>query len=254
MGRRTERKRDEKHQRKNQWREKVGMEPLPPPRDPEMIQTGKIGQALQAKTQMQGHYIIAMESKPLVFGLGPAGTGKTHLCTVMALKALMERSISQIIITRPMVTAGQGVGFLPGELDEKFAPFFEPIQNILGPIIGRSHLENLVRSQKIVAKPLDYLRGYTFDNAFVILDEAQNTTTDQMKLFLTRIGQYSRVVVNGDIAQKDIKGLSGLEDATRRLSNCPGVDIVEFTEDDIVRSGLVKEILLRYRDRDHDSR
>lgn len=202
---------------------------------------------LNALTEAQGHYLIAMEGSQLTIGTGPAGTGKTFVCAMKAATMLMERSIGQIIITRPMVTAGKGAGYLPGELEEKFAPFFEPFYNTFAQAFGKSHLENLMRSERIVAKPLDYIRGLTFDNAFVILDEAQNTTPEQMKLFLTRIGEHSKVVINGDVTQKDIQGLSGLEDALRRLRGLGGVTMVEFDEDDIVRSGLVKEIIKRYR-------
>jgi phosphate starvation-inducible protein PhoH and related proteins len=249
MGRRTERKRDEKRDRKEQYRAVAGLKPLPEPKPADVIQAQTINKALAALNEAQGHYLISMNSKPLTFGIGPAGTGKTHLCVVKAARMLIAREVTQIIVTRPMVTAGKGAGFLPGELDEKFAPFFEPILNILGPILGKSHVENLMRNEKIVAKPLDYIRGLTFDNAFVILDEAQNTTPEQMKLFLTRIGKHSRVVVNGDVSQQDIPGLSGLQDALNRLQGLGQVGIIEFTEDDIVRSGLVREILIRYRNK-----
>lgn len=240
-------KKMEKRERRNKFRQAEQMEPLPPMKTFEQVSDSKIERALRAKTETQAHYKIAIEGNQLVFGLGPAGTGKTHICTVMALKALLNKQLGSIIITRPMVTAGKGAGFLPGELEEKFAPFFEPIRQIIQPIIGASHFENLIRNEKLIAKPLDYIRGQTFDNAFVILDEAQNSTPEQMKLFLTRIGEYSKVVVNGDISQKDILGLSGLEDAVNRLNGVRNVEIIEFTEDDIVRSGIVKDILMRYR-------
>ena len=237
----------EKRERRNKFRQAEQMEPLPPMKTFEQVSHSKIERALIAKTEAQAHYKIAIEGNQLVFGLGPAGTGKTHICTVMALKALLDKDLGSIIITRPMVTAGKGAGFLPGELEEKFAPFFEPIRQIIQPIIGQSHFENLIRNEKIIAKPLDYIRGQTFDNAFVILDEAQNSTPEQMKLFLTRIGEYTKVVVNGDVSQKDIIGLSGLEDAASRLDGVKSVKLIEFTEDDIVRSGIVKDILMRYR-------
>lgn len=202
---------------------------------------------LEAKTEAQGHYLLSMESKPLTFGLGPAGTGKTYVCTTLAAQKLAERQVSKIIVTRPAVEAGQGLGFLPGTIEEKFAPYFAPFKQVFEEYFGPSHLEYLIKRGTIEIAPLEYIRGLTFDNAFVILDEAQNTTPAQMKLFLTRIGEYSTVVVNGDTDQKDIQGLSGLEDATNRLDGMPSVGVVEFTEDDVVRSGIVREILKRYR-------
>jgi phosphate starvation-inducible PhoH-like protein len=145
------------------------------------------------------------------------------------------------------VTAGKGAGFLPGELDEQFAPFFAPFKGVFDQVLGKSQTDAMMKGGRIEAKPIDYIRGLTFEDAFVILDEAQNTTPDQMKLFLTRIGENCTVIVNGDITQKDIPGYCGLEDAANRLKGLAGVTIVQFTEDDIVRSGLVKEIMKRYR-------
>jgi phosphate starvation-inducible PhoH-like protein len=236
-----------KRDRRESVRAATGAGPLSPPKTFEQVSSSRINQMLNAKTEAQGHYKFAIESSQLVFGIGPAGTGKTHICTVMALKALLDKRVGQIIITRPMVTAGKGAGFLPGELDEKFAPFFEPIRQIIQPLVGASHFDNLIRNEKLVARPLDYIRGLTFDNAFVILDEAQNTTPEQMKLFLTRIGENSSIVVNGDISQSDLPGLSGLQDALDRLRGMDGCTISEFTEDDVVRSGIVRSILKRYR-------
>lgn len=202
---------------------------------------------LNAKTEVQGHYIVSMQGNQLTFGLGPAGTGKSYVATTFAAQQLQERRIEKIIVTRPAVEAGKGLGFLPGTIEEKFAPYFAPFQQILESHLGKSHLEYLIKRGMVEIAPLEFIRGLTFDNAFVILDEAQNTTPTQMKLFLTRLGEYSRVVVNGDIDQKDIAGVSGLEDATERLYGLPKVGIVEFTEEDSVRSGLVRDILKRYR-------
>lgn len=201
-----------------------------------------------AKTQAQGHYLISMEGNQLTFGIGPAGTGKTYVCTAHAANLLLQRKIQKIIVTRPAVEAGKGLGFLPGTIYEKFEPYFAPFRQILGSVLGASHLENLQRLGKVEIQPLEYIRGLTFDNCFVILDEAQNVTPEQMKLFLTRLGENSVVVINGDITQKDIPGKSGLADAMERLKGLEGVNVIEFDEDDIVRSGLVKEILRRYRD------
>ncbi|QNK01649.1 PhoH family protein [Dyella telluris] len=200
------------------------------------------------KNEVQGHYLISMESNQLTFGIGPAGTGKTYVCTAHAANLLLQRKIQKIIVTRPAVEAGKGLGFLPGTIHEKFEPYFAPFRHILSSVLGARHLENLQRLEKVEIQPLEYIRGLTFDNCFVILDEAQNVTPEQMKLFLTRIGENSTVVINGDITQKDIPGESGLKDAMERLKGLKGVKVIEFTEDDVVRSGLVKEILRRYRD------
>lgn len=175
-------------------------------------------------------------------------THNTYICTRMACEALNNGDIKKIIVTRPAVEASDGgMGFLPGDISEKFAPYFAPFRAVMDEVLGASHVDNLIKLGKIEIQPLEYIRGLTFDDAMVILDEAQNTTPGQMKLFLSRIGENARVVVNGDISQKDIPGDSGLEDAMRRLRGLHKVGYVEFTEDDIVRSGLVKEIIKRYR-------
>ena len=208
----------------------------------------KVIKKLEARTEAQAHYLIAMDSKQLTFGVGPAGTGKTYCCTRIGAQLLKDKKIQKLIVTRPAVEAGQGLGFLPGTIHEKFAPYFAPFRAVLDEVFGASHVDYLIKNGDIEIQPLEYIRGLTFDNCFVILDEAQNTTPGQMKLFLSRIGEYSTVVINGDTSQKDIQGLSGLEDAMNRLDGLRQVGIVEFTEDDIVRSGLCKEIIKRYRD------
>lgn len=202
---------------------------------------------LRAKTEAQGHYILNIKSKQLTFGLGPAGTGKTYVCTMLACQALAEKQVEKIIVTRPAVEAGGGLGFLPGSIEEKFAPYFAPFKHVFEAYFGAAHTEYLIKRGFIEIAPLEYIRGLTFDNAFVILDEAQNTTPKQMKLFLTRLGEYARVVVNGDTDQQDIEGLSGLQDAVNRLEGMERISVCEFDEDDIVRSGLVRDILKRYR-------
>lgn len=159
----------------------------------------------------------------------------------------MARCVSKVIVTRPAVEAGRGLGFLPGTLEEKFEPYFAPFRHILSSLLGASHLDYLIKREQIVIAPLEFIRGLTFDDCIVILDEAQNTTPEQMKLFLTRLGERSVTIVNGDVSQKDIPGKSGLEDAMERLKDLRQVGIVMFEEGDIVRSGLVKDILLRYR-------
>lgn len=201
---------------------------------------------IEAKTGNQKKYIGAIKSFALTFATGPAGTGKTWISTALAAQELDAKRIDRIVITRPAVEAGESLGFLPGELDEKFDPYLWPFRDVLHQRLGKTFAEYLIKSGKIETAPLAYMRGRTFRNTFVILDEAQNTTPTQMKMFLTRIGEGSKVVVNGDIAQKDIRGISGLEDAIRRVAHIPSVKCIEFTRNDIVRSGLVQEIVAAY--------
>ena len=201
---------------------------------------------IEAKTPAQERYINAIKSFKLTFATGPAGTGKTWLCAAIAAQELEAKRIDRIIITRPAVEAGESLGFLPGELEEKFDPYLTPFREVLYERLGKAFTEYLIKAGRIEAAPLAYMRGRTFKDAFVILDEAQNTTPTQMKMFLTRIGVNAKVVVNGDTAQKDVHGQSGLEDAIARLSFIPSVKHVRFSVDDVVRSGLVQEIIAAY--------
>ena len=201
---------------------------------------------IDAKTESQKRYIAAIKSFELVFATGPAGTGKTWICGALAAQALDQGVIDKIIITRPAVEAGESLGFLPGELEDKFDPFLQPFRDVLNERLGKSFVDYLIKTGRIEAAPLAYMRGRTFKNAYVILDEGQNTSPMQMKMFLTRIGQNCKVVVNGDMSQKDIHGKSGLDDAVARLSFIPTVKHVRFTRDDVVRSGLVGEIVKAY--------
>jgi phosphate starvation-inducible PhoH-like protein len=201
---------------------------------------------ITAKSDAQRRYINAMKSSTLTFATGPAGSGKTWLCAATAAQMLESGEIEKIIITRPAVEAGENLGFLPGEIEDKFDPYLQPFKDVLNERLGKTFVEYLIKAGRIEAAPLAYMRGRTFKNAFVILDEAQNTTPTQMKMFLTRIGQDTKVVVNGDITQKDIRGESGLADAIAKLSYIPSVKCIQFTRDDIVRSGLVQEIVQAY--------
>ncbi|MCG5512874.1 PhoH family protein [Ectothiorhodospira shaposhnikovii] len=202
--------------------------------------------ALEARTEAQGHYIIAIKSAQLTFGIGPAGTGKTYIAAAMAAEALASKRIERIILTRPAVEAGEHLGFLPGELAEKIDPYMAPFMDVFHERLGRGFTEYLVRHGTIECAPLAFMRGRTFRNAFVILDEAQNTTPTQMKLFLTRAGEGAKLIVNGDPRQKDIPGPSGLTDAVDRLQGLSGVRTVTFEAGDIVRSGLVQRVIERY--------
>lgn len=201
---------------------------------------------IQAKTEKQKKYIASIKSHIITFATGSAGTGKTYVAASLAAQALENRQVERIIVTRPAVEAGESLGFLPGELDEKFDPYLQPFRMVLEERLGKAKVEYLLKNKIIEAIPLGYLRGRTFKKAFVILDEAQNTTPAQMKMFLTRIGEDAKVVINGDTSQVDIHGPSGLTDAVRRISFIPTVAHVNFTHDDVVRSGIVSEIIQAY--------
>jgi phosphate starvation-inducible PhoH-like protein len=205
---------------------------------------------LQALTETQGQYIAALKSKTIVFGVGPAGTGKTFVALSLACEWFLNKDIDKIVITRPMVETGAKVGALPGTLDEKYSPYLLPLTSVLEQRLGSGNAKFFLATKnirRIEAIPLEFMRGMTFDNCVLILDEAQNTTKEQMKMFLTRIGENCLAVVNGDLQQTDMRGVSGLEDAVKRFYGTPDVEIVEFSEDDIVRSGIVSEVIKAYR-------
>ena len=202
---------------------------------------------IKPKNENQQRYMSYIESNVLTFASGPAGTGKTWLCAAIAADKLQKREIDKIIITRPAVEAGESLGFLPGEIEEKFDPYLQPFRDVLNERLGKSFVDYLIKNGRIEAAPLAYMRGRTFKNAMVILDEAQNTTPVQMKMFLTRIGQNTRVVVNGDMAQKDVRGQSGMEDAVSKLvGKVKSCRHVKFTREDVVRSDIVGEIITAY--------
>lgn len=208
--------------------------------------TPKAAPPLQAKTQSQSQYIVAIKSHKLTFGIGPAGTGKSYCAGAIAAEELSNRRIDKIIISRPAVEAGENLGFLPGDLHEKFDPYFDAFRDCLVDRLGKGVVECGLKNDRIVVAPLAYLRGKTFNDAFVVLDEAQNCTAAQLKMFLTRIGENCRVVVNGDIRQSDIGHKSGLQDAVDRLGKLDSVYVHQFEREDIVRSGLVREIIECY--------
>jgi phosphate starvation-inducible PhoH-like protein len=204
----------------------------------------------EPKNERQRAYAGAMRRVGnVVFGMGPAGTGKTYVAGCLAAEALEAQRVQRIILTRPAVEAGgENLGFLPGEKEEKFDPYFDPFREVLEERLGKSFVAYLIKEGRIKCEPFAYMRGKTFKDAFVILDEAQNATTEQFKLFLTRMGENATVVINGDESQADIKR-SGLVEAAARLQHIPSVKIVAFRKADIVRSGFVQEVVEAFENR-----
>ncbi|AAU24234.1 PhoH family protein [Bacillus sp. GM2] len=206
------------------------------------------GKPIRVKTIGQREYIAAMKRHDLIFGIGPAGTGKTYLAVVKAVHELKNGRIKKIILTRPAVEAGESLGFLPGDLKEKVDPYLRPLYDALHDVLGTDHTARLLERGTIEIAPLAYMRGRTLDDAFVILDEAQNTTPAQMKMFLTRLGFGSKMVITGDITQIDLpKGVtSGLAVAKKMLLDIEGISIVELDQTDVVRHPLVARIIEAY--------
>ncbi|MBR3062419.1 MAG: PhoH family protein, partial [Exiguobacterium sp.] len=202
----------------------------------------------RAKTVGQSRYVRAIERRDLVFGIGPAGTGKTYLAVVLAARALKEGQDKRIILTRPAVEAGENLGFLPGDLKEKVDPYLRPLYDALFDVYGVEQTNRLLERGTIEVAPLAYMRGRTLEDAFVILDEAQNTTKEQMKMFLTRLGFGSKMVVTGDLTQVDLpKGkASGLQEALHLLEGVDGIHFEHFSASDVVRHPLVKKIINAY--------
>ncbi|MBQ3924233.1 MAG: PhoH family protein [Firmicutes bacterium] len=206
------------------------------------------GKPLKPKTIGQKNYVKAIREKEVVFGIGPAGTGKTYIAVAMAVTAYKKREVQKIILTRPAVEAGERLGFLPGDLQEKVDPYLRPLYDALYDVLGRESAMRLKEKEVIEIVPLAYMRGRTLDNAFIILDEAQNTTGEQMKMFLTRMGFGSRMVVTGDITQIDLpRGKkSGLVEALKVLENVKDIAICRLTDVDVVRHRMVKKIINAY--------
>lgn len=209
------------------------------------------GKSIRVKTLGQKGYISAIKSSDLVFGIGPAGTGKTYLAVVMAVQALKKGLVKRIILTRPAVEAGESLGFLPGDLKEKVDPYLRPLYDALHDVLGVEHTARLIEREIIEIAPLAYMRGRTLDDAFVILDEAQNTTPEQMKMFLTRLGFGSKMVITGDVTQIDLpNGIkSGLQVAEKQLSLVEGLRFVYLNQTDVVRHPLVQKIIQAYEDK-----
>lgn len=202
---------------------------------------------LEPKSENQSLLMHAIRSKNLIFATGPAGTGKTYIAVAMAAEMLASKQIDKIILSRPAVEAeGEKLGFLPGEMDEKYAPYIVPVAQIFKERLTSGAYDMAIKSGQIEPVPLGFMRGRTFDNAVVILDEAQNTTPGQMKMLLTRVGHNCKVIVCGDLDQSDIQGESGLADAARKTKNMRQADTVQFDMDDCVRSDFAKAILYSY--------
>jgi len=213
------------------------------------------GKVITPRTPGQKKYVDSIRSNPLVFGIGPAGTGKTYLAVAMAIAAFKRRDFDRIILTRPAVEAGEKLGFLPGDIQEKVNPYLRPIYDACFDILGLDAFERYMQRGLIEVAPLAYMRGRTLESAFVILDEAQNTTPEQMKMFLTRMGLNSKAVVTGDITQIDLpRGVySGLDQARFLLKDIPGIGIVYLTDKDVVRHELVSRIIRAYEEFDEDA-
>jgi len=221
-----------------------------PPAEDAVVVTSR-GKTVRPRSRGQADYVEAMKRHDIVFGIGPAGTGKTYLAMAMAVAALRSRSVSRIILTRPAVEAGEKLGFLPGDLKEKVDPYLRPLYDALWDILGVEASDRYMERGTLEIAPLAYMRGRTLDDSFVILDEAQNTTPEQMKMFLTRLGFDSRTVITGDITQVDLPkpGSSGLIDAVSVLEGIPGIAFVRLTEGDVVRHELVQAIIRAYENR-----
>lgn len=209
------------------------------------------GKYIKCRTLGQRAYVTAIKKNMLVFGIGPAGTGKTYLAVAMAVAAFKAGEVDKIILTRPAIEAGEKLGFLPGDLQEKVDPYLRPLYDALEELFGVDNYLTLIERGIIEIAPLAYMRGRTLSHAFIILDEAQNSTDEQMKMFLTRMGEGSKAVVNGDLTQIDLpRGVSGLKRAVEILKSIEGIDVCVLTDKDIVRHELVQKIVLAYAERE----
>lgn len=216
--------------------------------DAHTILHGVNGKPIKARTANQIKLVHEIDKNDIVFALGPAGTGKTYTAVAVAVKALKNKEIKRIILTRPAVEAGESLGFLPGDLKEKIDPYLRPLYDALDDMIPAEKLKQYLENRTIEVAPLAFMRGRTLDNCFVILDEAQNTTDSQIKMFLTRMGPSAKVIITGDMSQVDLpaKQTSGLLKATKILAKIKGISMVLLTVEDVVRHRLVKEIIKAY--------
>ena len=216
--------------------------------DQDIIVKGVNGKVIKAKTTNLKKLVKESEKKDMVFAIGPAGTGKTYTSVALAVRALRDKEVKRIILTRPAVEAGESLGFLPGDLKEKLDPYLQPLYDALRDMIPHEKLEGFIERKVIEVAPLAFMRGRTLDEAFVILDEAQNTTHSQMKMFLTRMGMNAKFIITGDPSQVDLppKQHSGLKEAMRILKGVHEIGFVHLTEEDVVRHPVVKKIILAY--------
>ena len=214
------------------------------------------GRPVKAKTLGQQRYMKAILKNTITIGVGPAGTGKTYLAVAAAVAAFREKAVNRIILTRPAVEAGERLGFLPGDLQNKVDPYLRPLYDALYDMLGAETYQKYLERGNIEVAPLAYMRGRTLDDSFIILDEAQNTTPEQMKMFLTRLGFGSKVVITGDITQIDLPSdkVSGLKDAVRILDNVPDIAICRLTASDVVRHALVQRIIAAYETAEHSAK
>jgi phosphate starvation-inducible PhoH-like protein len=215
----------------------------------EVMRAGR-GRAVKPKTAGQKRYVDAIRENVITFGVGPAGTGKSWLAVAMAVQALQAKQVQRIILTRPAVEAGERLGFLPGDLMAKIDPYLRPLYDALYDMVDHEGAQKLIERQTIEVAPLAFMRGRTLNNSFIILDEAQNTTPEQMKMFLTRIGFNSKVVVTGDITQIDVQnGKSGLVGLEKILTGIEGLEFVHLSKSDVVRHRIVADIVSAYEER-----
>ena len=214
----------------------------------DVILFGNNGLVIKAKTENQRKMVSSILKNDMMFAVGPAGTGKTYTAVALAVRALKNKEVKRIILTRPAVEAGENLGFLPGDLKEKLDPYMQPLYDALNDMVPADKLNQYIENRIIQIAPLAFMRGRTLDNAFVILDEAQNTTESQMKMFLTRMGTNAKFIVTGDTSQIDLpyKQPSGLLQALKFLKNATGIDIIELDNTDVIRHKLVKLIIERY--------
>ena len=214
------------------------------------------GRPVKAKTLGQQRYMKAISKNTITIGVGPAGTGQTYLAVAAAVAAFREKAVNRIILTRPAVEAGERLGFLPGDLQNKVDPYLRPLYDALYDMLGAETYQKYLERGNIEVAPLAYMRGRTLDDSFIILDEAQNTTREQMKMFLTRLGFGSKIVITGDITQIDLPSdkVSGLKDAVRILDNVPDIAICRLTASDVVRHALVQRIIAAYETAEHSAK
>ncbi|MBO6118946.1 MAG: PhoH family protein [Lachnospiraceae bacterium] len=220
--------------------------------DDEVLSRTIQGKPIKPKTIGQKNYVDSIKNNMITFGIGPAGTGKTYLGMCMAIEAFKRGEVTKLILTRPAIEAGEKLGFLPGDLQSKIDPYLRPLYDALYQIMGAESFQSNMEKGLIEVAPLAYMRGRTLDNAFIILDEAQNTTIPQMKMFLTRIGFNSKVIVTGDDTQKDLPRdvMSGLDSAVKVLKNIDGISFIRLTSKDVVRHPLVQKIVMAYENYD----